>query len=424
MTSSLTAKTFRAISGQDADARGVAPGEPRNLLCHAGSLAMTKLADGLIDPKLVLSWMLGQLGTSAFLVGLLVPIREAGALLPQIFTAPRLPAMARRKWVWVAGSVGQAVAAAGIVAAGLTLTGAAAGIAVCVLLAVLAVSRSICSVSYKDILGRTVGRSRRGAATGFASSAASVGVILFALALMTGAVDRMVLVLAAMTLAAALWLAAAALFSTLNEEADPGETTDTPWSQFRLLREEPQLVRFIATRGLLTGSALAPPYLVLLGQEAGQGGFDRLGALVLASALASLLSSWGWGRLSDRSSRRVLQLCGLVTALALFGAVALHLAGLSSRLWALPLVLFVLMVAYHGVRQARSTYLVDMAPAELRAPYTAVTNTVIGVILLGSGIFGALASLAGVMVTLVVFAVMALAAVWIGQGLNEVEQGF
>ncbi len=394
--------------------------EPENFLRHAASLSMSKIADGLIDPKLVLSWLLAHLGASSVFVGLLVPIREAGALLPQLFTAPRVQAMARRKWAWVAGCIGQGAAAAGIVLAALTLEGAAAGAAICTLLAVLALARSVCSVSYSDVLGKTVGQSRRGAATGVATSLGAGAVVIFALVLMTEPVARSALVIAAIGLAALLWLSAALLFSTLWEEPAPGDTRTPTLRQLGILRDDAQLRRFILTRGLLTATALAPPYIVLLGAEAGQGSFDRLGALVLASSIASGLSSWIWGRLADRSSRRVLMLSGVSGAAAMLAAVALDLAGASGTFWALPMVLFVLMIAYHGVRQGRVIYLVDMAPPDRRATYTAVSNTVIGVVLLGSGVFGALASLAGPQVTLGIFAAMALASALVTRGLDEV----
>ncbi len=407
--------------GLEPDAREVEPG---NFLRHVLSLSMTKIADGLIDPKLVLSWLLSTLGASAVFVGLLVPIREAGALLPQLFVAGRVHALPRRKWVWAGGSIGQGIATSGIVLAGLTMEGNAAGAMICALLAVLAVCRSLCSVSYKDILGKTVGKTRRGTATGLAASAASIGVILFALALLFGLADRMALVIGALALAAALWLIAGTLFSTLGEMRSRAtdEGSVNPLSQLSLLREDPQLVRFIVTRGLLVATALAPPYLVLLGTADGQAAFQQLGALVLASAVASLMSSYVWGRLSDRSSRQVLRLSGAVGAAALGAAVVLDLVGLIETFWALPLVLFVLMIAYHGVRQGRSTYLVDMAPPDARAAYTAVSNTVIGLILLLSGAFGGLASLLGVEVTLVAFAVMSLAAALVATGLDEVER--
>lgn len=395
--------------------------EPANFLRHAASLSMSKVADGLIDPKLVLSWLLAHLGATSFLVGLLVPIREAGALLPQLFTAPRVQAMERRKWAWVIGCIGQGASAAGIVLAALTLTGSAAGAVICALLSVLAVSRSICSVSYSDILGKTVGRSRRGAATGLATSLGAGAVVIFALILTSGLVERATLVVIAIALAAVLWVCAGLLFSTIWEERAAGSTGIHAIGQLGLLRSDPQLRRFIWARGLLTSTALAPPYIVLLGAQAGQGTFDRLGTLVLASSIASFLSSWVWGRMADRSSRYVLMYSGLAGALALFGAVSLDLLGLSDRIWALPLVLFVLMIAYHGVRQGRVIYLVDMAPADTRAAYTAVSNTVIGVALLGSGLFGALSSLAGAGITLLLFAAMALASVYVAAKLDDVS---
>lgn len=395
--------------------------EPANFLRHATTLSMSKIADGLIDPKLVLSWLLSHLGAPSVFVGLLVPIREAGALLPQLLTAPRVHAMARRKWAWVTGSTGQGAAAAGIVVAALMLDGAMAGLVICALLAVLAVARSICSVSYSDILGKTVGQSRRGAATGLATSLGAGAVVIFALLLMTGLIERQTLVLVAIALAAIMWLGAGLVFSTLWEESAPGETGQSALDQLKILRTDRQLQRFILARGLLSATALAPPYIVLLGAQAGEGTFERLGALVLASSIASFLSSWIWGRMADRSSRWVLMFSAITGAVALLSAVLLDIAGATATFWALPLVLFVLMIAYHGVRQGRSIYLVDMAPDDNRAAYTAVSNTVIGIVLLGSGIFGALASLAGTEVTLLIFAAMSLAAFAVTKGLDEID---
>ncbi|MGR3571516.1 MFS transporter [Brevirhabdus sp.] len=401
-------------------------GEARSFLIHAASLSMTKMADGLIDPKLVLAWLMNALGAPAFLIGLLVPIREAGALLPQLFVAPLVQRMRLRKWVWVVGSAVQGAMAAGILVVALTLGGMAAGIAICLLLAVLAVARSLCSVSYKDVLGKTVGMSRRGSATGLGTSASAVGVIVFALVLMGGLAERMTLVMAGLGLAGALWAAAAALFATLGETpssrvAKAQGHGGAGLSQMALLRRDPQLLRFVGVRGLLVATALAPPYLVLLSAQDEGGTLGRLGAMVLASALASLVSSYLWGRMADRSSRLVLIRSGLMGAAALGLALLLHRAGVFGRPWAPPLVLFMLMIAYFGVRQGRSTYLVDMAPADQRATYTAVANTTIGLLLLASGAISAASSLAGVPLTLVLFLAMSVASAALGLGLKEVE---
>lgn len=416
MSASPAQGTFATIAGGNGSDQPD-PAEGRNGLRHIASLSMTKVADGLIDPKLVLAWLVTALGAPAVFAGALVPIREAGALLPQMPLAAVLQRMARRKWIWVLGSAGQGAAAALIVLAALSLEGGAAGFAICGALAVLAVCRAACSVSYKDILGKTITEARRGAVTGLAGSVSSVGVLVFAAVLILGPGQSRGLIVAAIALAAAFWGLAALLFATMEEDkSTPGGGTS---ADFAVLKEDPALWRFILVRGLLVSTALAPPYLVVL---SGEGSLDKLGALVLASALASLVSSYLWGRLADRSSRRVLMFAGLLGALAMAAAVVLWAAGLAGSWAAMPLVLFVLMIAYHGVRQGRSTYLVDLAPEDKRAAYAAVTNTVIGVLLLGAGVLGGGAALIGAQATLVLFAAMAIAAFFTARGLPEAEE--
>ena len=420
MADTSVRQVFSKITGSEGSSDKLQASEGRNGLRHIASLSMTKIADGLIDPKLVLAWLLTSLGAPAVYAGALVPIREAGALLPQMLLAKVVQSMTRRKWAWVLGSAGQGISAGAIVWVALNLEGVTAGLAICLALGVLALCRAACSVSYKDILGKTVGKSRRGAVTGLAGSVSSVGVLIFAALLLSGLAQSRAAVVAAIALAACLWGAAALLFSTLEEE--PSSEEDTQATEFSVLAKNPVLWRFIITRGLLVSTALAPPYLVVLAGQAGQDRLAHLGALVLASALASFLSSYVWGRLSDRSSRRVLMLTGVVGAVAMITAVALWAIGLAREVWAMPAVLFVLMIAYHGVRQGRSTYLVDMAPPDQRAAYAAVSNTVIGGLLLIAGVLGGGAALIGPQATLILFAAMAVAAAVVGYGLPEVEK--
>lgn len=113
---------FAAIT--DTDPAQVKPGEARNGLVHVVSLTLTKTADALIDPKLVLSWLLTALSAPGAMVGLLVPVREAGALLPQLALARRVEASPQRKRFWAVGSAVQGLAALGIAAAALLFTGA------------------------------------------------------------------------------------------------------------------------------------------------------------------------------------------------------------------------------------------------------------------------------------------------------------
>ncbi|MGB5724465.1 MAG: MFS transporter [Parasphingorhabdus sp.] len=431
-SSSTTKKAFQSIIIDD-EGRACADipesacqQEPGNFFRHVGSLALSKSADGLIDPKLVLSWLMTSLGAPLALIGLLVPVREAGALLPQLITAGYLRKLQRRKWAWAAGSVVQGLAAAAIGLIAISLTGAAAGWAIVIALTILALARSVCSVCYKDVLGKTIDKARRGTATGLAGSIASVTVIVYALTLSFNLVDRMLLVTGGLFLAGGAWILAGLLFATLDEQAGATEggksALKAAWSNFAYLHDDPQLRRFILTRGLLTATALAPPFMIAVGSEAGEG-YDRLGFLVLASALASLCSSFVWGRLSDRSSRKVLIFSAMVGAVILAATSWLAYAGTLGGGYILPVLLFGLMIAYQGVRLGRSTHLVDMADKDTRAAYTALSNTIIGLLLLAGGVFSLVANWFGGEIVLAIMAGMSGLAIVAALGLDEVQRG-
>ena len=77
------------------------------------------------------------------------------------------------------------------------------------------------------------------------------------------------------------------------------------------------------------------------------------------------------------------------------------------------------MIAYQGVRLGRSTHIVDMAARDDRAAYTALSNSIIGALLLAGGLFGLLAEFAGAAAVLAVFAVMCALAAVVAFGLRE-----
>lgn len=386
--------------------------QPRNFSTHVVSLALTKTADALLNPKLILSWILTTLGASQF-VGLLVPIREAGALLPQLFIADRIRNMPLRKYAWAVGSALQGLCAGGIAMAAMLLEGDALGWTIISLLTLLALSRSICSVSYKDVLGKTVGKSRRGTATGSAATVAAAMTIAYAVLIASGLFDKINIVIIGLIFATLFWLTAGFLFSTLKETAGATEGGANPVSvvreNLRYLIDDRELRLFIITRSLLLSTALAPPFMLALKVESMQDSLHGLGWLLLASSLASLLSSYVWGRLSDRSSRKVLLLAGLGGGVSLTLTVIASQHNWLSLPWLLPFLLFSLMIAYGGVRLGRSVHLVDIADQDKRAIYTALSNTIIGIILLLTSLFSIIASLYGEAFVLAMFALMSFA---------------
>jgi len=311
--------------------------------------------------------------------------------------------------------------------AALRLRGAPAGWTILGLLVVFALARSVCSVSYKDVLGKTVSKATRGTATGAAGTVAAVLVLFFGAALSFGLLKKSIGVIAgALGVAGGLWLLAAAVFSTLAEEAGAteggGRALEVALRQASLVREDPQLARFIAVRGLLIATALAPPFILsAAGQEGGRA-LGELGPFVLASGLASALSSFVWGRLSDVSSRRVLMIASGVAAFALAVAgILMTILGPERAAIPLAVALFVLMIAYQGVRLGRATHIVDMADRDTRAAYTALSNSIIGAWLLVGGVFGPIAERAGNAVVMVICGAMCVGAGVLARGLEEVQ---
>lgn len=405
--------------------------QPGNFTKHVASLTMTKSGDGLADPKLVLAWLLDALGAGPGLIGLLVPIREAGSLLPQLVTAGAIRSLPQRKWAWAVGTAVQGLSVAGMGVAALTLEGAVAGWTILALLALFSLARSVCSVSYKDVLGKTVSKSTRGTATGTAASISAAVVLAFGVAVSLSIIPLTVGSIASVLfVAAGLWLIAAGVFTRLAETKGAteggGSALKVAIGQFSLLKTDPQLVRFIATRGLLISTALAPPYLLAMsGSDSASNGLGNLGPFVVASSVAGLSSSFVWGRLSDRSSRSVLIFAGIIASIVLASSGAAGWLGLAQwqhAPWGFAAMLFVLMIAYKGVRIGRSTHIVDMAAPEKRAAYTALSNTIIGVLLLIGGVFAAVAERFGTEVVLVAFAAMALGASAVAMTLEEVQR--
>ncbi|MEH6749989.1 MAG: MFS transporter [Paracoccaceae bacterium] len=410
----------------DSDPRDLDRHEAGNGLIHMVSLSLTKAGDSLIDPKLVLSWLLTVLGAPGMVIGALVPVREAGALLPQLALARQVERAAQRKRIWAAGAVVQGLAALGIAAAVLMLEGAAAGWSVLALVAVLAVARSAASVSYKDVLARTIAKGRRGAVTGFAATVASVAAFGFGLSMALGLFDVAVPVLAgAVALAGVAFLLAGGLFLRLREPAhgDHSPQAEGIAALIRPLREDRQLQVFVAARAALTVTALAPPFIVMLSSAGGEGALDQLGPMVMASTAAAVLSSYVWGRLSDRSSRQTLVIAGGLAALVLLliGLAGLLLGGLGGA-WGAGLAIFAAQIAYEGVRQGRKLHLTDMAEDDFRARYTALSNTLIGAALMAGGLFGLAADYVGPAILLVVFAVISAIGAAIAARLDEVQQ--
>lgn len=353
--------------------------QPENFFLQLGANVCTKIGDELASAKLVLPWLLSGAGAPAFFIGLLVPIREALSLLPQLFVAAAIRARAIRKWYWVGGSVVQGMCVVAMAAAALLLEGAAAGWTVVLLLVIFSLGRGVSSVAAKDVMGKTVSKTRRGTLTGYATAGAGLVTIGAGAWLQfrdsTGGLAGLLLI------AGGLWFLGAALFAGVREQ--PGATEgggnagrDALASLSLLVTDQP-FRRFVISRALLVATALLVPFYAALAREASDGGLGGLGALLVAAGIASTVSSGFWGRMADRSSRDVLRLAATIAGLLSLAVAGWHFAGEPGLKGGAVVVVafFVIGIAHAGIRIGRKTYLVDMATAQTRATYVAVSNT-------------------------------------------------
>ncbi|MCA1778803.1 MAG: hypothetical protein LC637_05335 [Xanthomonadaceae bacterium] len=180
------------------------------------------------------------------------------------------------------------------------------------------------------------------------------------------------------------------------------------------------LAIFSLSRGLC--SALSAPFFILLAHQNTQGALVSLGLFVIADGVAGLVSAPFWGRFADSSSRQVMIIAGAgsaVTGLILVALVATAPA-LAGKPWLYPIFFFFLSISHAGVRMGRKTYIVDLAGGNKRTDYVAVSNTVIGFVLLAAGAIGALSAFISISGVIVVLAAIGIAGAWMSSHLSEV----
>lgn len=368
------------------------------------ALSANKLADILISAKTTLPALLISLGAPVWMIGWLVPIRESGALLPQAVIGILLRKIRARHTVWRVGIIIQVLAVLAMFLAGLVLEQAKAGWVVLAALVILSLGRSICSLTVKDIEADIAQKGERGDLIGKASTLSGILTLLVAV--------PMVFFQESLGIAAILGLvltAAAAFFCTfmlmlpVKTFVDVAQTDDKSSKKTAFWQFDAVVYRFVLVRGLFVHSALVAPYFML---ESDAGAESLLPLYLAAQAAAAMLTSLIWGKISDNSARKTLQIAGVVAVAACMG---LLITGAAS-VWVSGFLFFMLSVAHTGVRTGRKTYSLDVREGQGRTELVAFSNTAIGLILLAFGaLYAVLESTLNVSVVYVMTAMLIVA---------------
>lgn len=404
------------------DACQVVPG---NFLKIFIAQLLTKIGDALTSSRVVLPWLMNSLGIPSFFSGLVVPIRESGSLIPQLFIGGWVRGYTIRKWFYVLGCLLQAGAVALMVVIALTLNGTIAGWCLIAALILFSLARGLCSVASKDVIGKTIPKTRRGRLNGTSASAAGMITVAVGAVLIVTQQRSAIPVPLLLVLASIIWIFAAAIYSRIDEyqgATDGGENGGRQaLKNLRLLSDDPQFRRFVLVRSLMMSSGLATPFLVLLAQEhSADASWLGLGLFISVSGFASVISGRFWGRFADVSSRRLMITTAALTAV--ISALAIGMTSLegSAIVWTSLVLFFLLTVTHQGVRLARKTYIVDLVSGNRRTDYVSLSNTLIGLLLLVYGAFAAVLAQLSMVWVFSLFSLSALAACVLARTLPEV----
>lgn len=399
---------------------------PRNFLLNVSNGTLTKLAEKIISPNLTLAWIMQFFGASATLIGALVPVKDAGSLLPQLIVSGKIRYFPIRKYFWAVSALVQAVC--WLVAALLIFfyKGSMLPYLLLFLLAIFSIASGVASVAFKDVTAKTIPKSTRGRMLGYRSTFGGV------LSLIAGALLVFVIkgkgnaqVYGWMFLfASVLWFLAAFLFYLIKEEKGATKVGRNPLEEvttgYQLIKEDKGFRNFLFTRALLMSVHLLGPFYVLMAKRIGGSNWSILGYLIIANGLANVLGSPFWGRMADESPSRLMRISSFISIGGGLYALVFYILNLNLGFYAFLPVFFINGIAYSGARLSRKTYLVDYAPPDERPTYVSVANTFIGLFTLIAAAFGLIAETFGLPAQIIFFIVLLVIAIFLSFKLKKV----
>lgn len=374
--------------------------------------AIFEFAERLIDPPLILTWFVSQLTSSNLLIGLVAPLGDAGWFLPQIFVSARVQRMARKMPSYTLATLIRMIAWILLAAAvWLARDPQFLLISFFILYATARLSAGLAGLAFFDVVAKTIPARQRGSF--FAWRQLLGGILgLGASWVVTLVLNHPALgfphghaVLFGLYCAVALPAMVSFIMirepsgTALNQKATPGQQLQRAR---QLWQRDPVFRRYMAVRLAMSLTIIALPFYGIYAKNVLGAPEGILGLYVGTRVVAQLLFNLPWGRLSDRHGNRLItQILNLGSGLT--ALVALTLANLVGLLelqgdW-LPLLVLPLFFLDGALRPAQmlvgSNFLIELAPEAERPLYLGLSNTLIGIVVLLSGLGGLVVDLLG-----------------------------
>lgn len=373
-----------------------------------------QFGESLIDPSVVLTWFVSRLTASNLLIGLVVPLGDAGWFLPQLLFSGRIQRMERKMPVYRL-FVFVRVLTWAILAATVWLVDNPQLLlaAFFLLYAIARLASGPSGLAFFDIVAKAIPSQRRGSFFGWRQLLGGL------LGLGGGWVVRTVLNCPRLSfphghallfaLYALALIPALAAFTLVREPPGKAKAQNQVGSAQRqllwavhILAENRDYRNYLLTRTVLILAGIAVPFYAVYARNVLGAAEGMAGVYVSVRLAAQLLSNLPWGRLSDRRGNllvmKLLVLGNVLTpvlALLLMGAVALlHPRGSWLPYLALPIFLMDgLMRPAHML--VGSNFLLEMAPEGERPLYLGLSNSLLGIVILLSGLGGLIVDWAG-----------------------------
>jgi hypothetical protein len=385
----------------------------RNFVLGVINGALFTFAETLTDPSLVIAWFLANLSASNFLIGLIVPLRDAGWYLPQLFTSRKLSSQAYKMPLYSDMAIVRVVAWIVITAAAFMLRSPGALIACfLVMYTIYSLTSGVAGLPFMDITAKTIPPRQRGAYFGerlFWGGLLSIGAGYFVEMALGGRLGlsfpaNVGALMLGTTLTSTIALI---LFTRVVEPPDPAPVEMAGlWDHLRLAMQVPGQDRnfglyLIARIALMIGS-IATPFLAVYATQTLGANPGMLGIYLGARTAASLISNRWWGKLADQNSGRLVMQLSASQALAAM-LIALGLVPFAQALalprnlwpWIYAPVFILLGGSTAAIGVAGNSLMLNLSPDNRRAIYVGFANTVLGIALLLTALGGLVVDLAG-----------------------------
>ena len=365
------------------------------------------LAESLIDPTLVLTWFLSRLSAPNVLIGLVVPLRDTGWFLPQLFLARRQARQPYKLPTYSAAALVRCVAWATMSIVVLTQRNPTVLIiGFFVPYVINSAASGWGGLPFMDVVAKTIPVRQRGpyfAARMLIGGALGIAGSLVVRLALGEQLGRAFPANVGQLIAIAGLFAVVSLISFTFVVEPPGEVRDEVSSLTahlgragRLMQGDHNFRLFLITRVAIMAAQMAAPFFAVYASRELGAGPEMVSVYLASNTAASVISNLMWSRLSNRRGNRAV--IRLAAGLGLSMTLLAWLAGPLDRALAVGAAapwLFVVVFAISGAFQSGigvggMSMLLEIAPSHERALYVGLTNSVLGVALFSTSISGVL----------------------------------